>query len=464
LKTSSSSRSADTLVVAFLALCGLRLGLLPLSDNSGFTHLATGIRMVSRGVLPAIPRVDPYTFTAQGEPWVVQSWLASAGVGWAHRLGGEHAVTLVCGVAMGALAWLIASLARTGRPGRTAVAAGAAILVGVPLWAPRPLLVGLLCLGLTVLVVERSWSPWWLVPIVWVWVNSHGSFPLGLAWLALVTAGAWLDRRPISGRYLLGFAVGLVVAAVNPLGPKLLLFPATALSKREAFARVVEWRSPDFASAEGAVILIGLVTAAIVLIRARPAWRDVLPVAVFLVLGLTAARNLTLLAIVLAPALGRALRTATERPQLDTGLFRASAVALALVAVVVAAGAVREPLVDASAYPVAAIVWLEDHQRFEAPHRVVTADNVGNYLELRHGPRGEVFVDDRFDMFPLAVTKDYLAMLDATDRGLAALDRWSIDTVLWESDSDFVRRLLADGEWAEAVRRKAWVVLVRRSD
>ncbi|MEY2426179.1 MAG: hypothetical protein QOI61_1751 [Actinomycetota bacterium] len=422
--------------------------------------------MVAHGILPAIPRADPYSFTATGHEWVVQSWFAEAAVGWAHRLGGEHAVTLMCGLAMGGLAWLVASLARTGRPARTAVAAGAALLVGVPLWAPRPLLAGLLCLGLTVLVVERSWSPWWLVPIVWVWVNSHGSFPLGLAWLLVVAAGAWIDDRTLGDlpRYLVGFGVGLAAAAVNPLGPKMLSFPLTALSKREVFSRVVEWKSPDFHGAEGTVILVGLAVSFAVVVRARLAWRDVLPVALFLALGLLAERNLTVLSIVLAPVLGRALCTDVPRQPMDAGLFRSVTVAMTLAAVVVGVVAVQEPLVDASTYPVQAVRWLEDHHRFAAPHRVVTEDTAANYLELLHGPRAEVFIDDRVDMFPLEVTRDYLAMLDGTDRGIAALDRWKADTVLWRSEEPLAQRLVAEGEWAVAVRRAAWVVLVRRAD
>ena len=63
------------------------------------------------------------------------------------------------------------------------------------------------------------------MPIVWVWVNSHGSFPLGMLWLVLVTAGAWIDRRRISLLYMVAFGLGLVAAAINPLGPKLLVFP-----------------------------------------------------------------------------------------------------------------------------------------------------------------------------------------------------------------------------------------------
>ena len=75
-----------------------------------------------------------------------------------------------------------------------------------------------------------------------------------------------------------------------------------------------------------------------------------------------------------------------------------------------------------------------------------------------------MFIDDRVDMFPLAVTNDYIAMLDGTDRGVAALDRWKVDTVLWRADEALPSRLLADGEWRVAVRRSAWVVLLRRTD
>ncbi len=57
---------------------GLSIGIDQLSDNSFFTHLATGRLILAHG----IPRHDVYSFTAAGEPWVVQSWLASLLYGW----------------------------------------------------------------------------------------------------------------------------------------------------------------------------------------------------------------------------------------------------------------------------------------------------------------------------------------------------------------------------------------------
>ena len=457
---------ADSLAVAVFALLGLWRGLWPIADNSAFTHLATGMRMVRDGLIPAIPRVDPYTFTAHGHEWVVQSWLASFAVGWADRLGGGHAVVVLNGLTMGVLAWLVASLARTGRAWRTAAAASIALLVGAPTWAPRPLLVGLLCLGLLILCVERRWAPWWLVPIVWVWVNSHGSFPLGLAWLVLVTAGAWLDKRQddVPLHYLGAFAVGLIASVANPLGPKLLWFPATALQKREVFSHIVEWQSPDFQSSTGVVMLAGLVLAGLVLARGRLTWRDALPVAVFVGLGLSGERNMAPLGVVLAPVLGRALADAAEPAYVAADRFRVVVTGLAVAGLFTAAFAVQNDAFATTNYPVASVRWLEQHDRFDAPHRVATLDFVGNYLELLHGARGEVFVDDRADMFPLSVERDFRAMREGTDRGVRALDRWDIDTVLWRSGEVFPQRLTANGGWVVADRQKGWVVLTRRSD
>ena len=60
----------------------------------------------------------------------------------------------------------------------------AAVLVpATALWSGRPLLFGLLGLAAVLLAADGRLDPRWLVPICWVWVNTHGSFPFG--------PGAW---------------------------------------------------------------------------------------------------------------------------------------------------------------------------------------------------------------------------------------------------------------------------------
>ena len=214
------------------------------------------------------------------------------------------------------VAWLLARLARTGSALRTLFAGGLAIGIGLGYWAQRPLLFGLIAFAVTVTVVERRLNPWWLVPVVWVWVNSHGSFPLGLLWLGAVAFGAAIDNRawPTDvAQYADAFLVGLAVAAINPLGPRLLWFPLTAGDKREVFRTIVEWRSPDFQTTSGLIALVCIGASLVVLLRTRLPWRDLVPIVGFLALGLLSLRNVTLIAVVFAPVLGRALAAPATR-------------------------------------------------------------------------------------------------------------------------------------------------------
>src|SRR3954454_12776724 len=292
--TEASRRSkltVESLVIAVLTLFGFRIGARPIRDNSMFTHLRTGIDMVRSS---GIPRTDPYSFTAQGSPWVVQSWLAEWTYGVLPQLGGLRAIVFEQGVLAGAVAFLVARLARAGSLLRTAAAGALALGCGIALWSPSPLLFGMVAFAAMVTVVEEDRRRWLLVPIGCVWVNTHGSFVLGLVWLALVAAGELLDTRrlPVERiRQAAWFSAGLLAGAVNPLGPKLLLFPLSVGEKSRVFSRVVEWRSPDFHDPLLLASLLCALVVLVVLLRHLTPWRNIVPVVGFMLLGLLAVRN-----------------------------------------------------------------------------------------------------------------------------------------------------------------------------
>lgn len=457
----SSSRrlpnpSLESLFVATFALLGLRMGLQPLGDNSFFIHLRTGLDLVRTG---HVPRTDPYSFTSGGDPWVVQSWLASAAYGVAERLGGFPAVRVLQGLLYALLAWLIARLVRTGSPWRTALAGALAIGLGLVYWSPRPLAFGLLGLAATVLVVERRRPWWWLVPIVWVWVNSHGSFVLGLGWLVLVAVGERLDgqRRPDVLPWVGGFALGLAVASLNPLGPRLLVFPLAVLGRRESFAQVAEWRSPSFQGATGVFTLVCLMGVLVVVARARPAWRDLLPVAGFVLAGLAAQRNLPMAGVVLAPVLGRALRPSASVPLEDRrpDLHLAIAGLLGVLGLLFVAVAASSPAFELEGYPVRALRLVEPGAR------IATTDIAAGYVILRRGDESRVLMDDRVDLHPVRLATDYVRLLDGRPDALAILERYDPDVVLWETDAALHAQLAASERWRRVGVRDGWAVWVR---
>ena len=440
----------------------LGIGLAPLSDNSFLTHLATGRIIVDDW---HIPRSDPYSFTAGGEPWVVQSWLASTVYGLAEDLGGLDAVRVVMGalvVAIFAVAW---RLTRPATSLLARVAIGALVVgVGASEWTERPLLVGLLCFALTLWAVEADLDPRWLLPAGWVWVNSHGSFPLGLAFLVVAGVGRRLDGQGWAReRRVLGWlGGGVLLGAVNPLGPRLLLFPVELLQRQDILRDVIEWQAPGFTSLGERLFLLQVVLAVFALAR-RPSYRSALLLSVFLAAALLGARNVSVASLVFVPLLaGAAPAVGTLRTATRDGVARVLGATAVAALVVVAMSSLRADPLELEAYPVALLEQLERHEVDLDRVRLVAPDRVGNLVGLRDGPGTAVFFDDRFDMYPEEVVDDALALLRGRPGSLAILDRWEAQLVLVQEEAALAAIVAASADWRDRADANGWVLFCRR--
>jgi hypothetical protein len=257
------------------------------------------------------------------------------------------------------------------------------------------------------------------------------------------------------------------VSIVNPLRGRLLTFPFTLGDKREVFERIVEWTSPNFQSGSARVALVFLVLALLLLIRARLPWRDVVPVVAFMAAGLLATRNLPVTAIVIAPVLGRTLRRPESAParRAELGneqrINRVLAATLAAAFVLFGVSVFRNPGLRLNGYPVAATTYLEGQGLLNGDERVAHRDFVGNYLELRYGRRLPVFIDDRFDMYPVSVSEDYIELLEAGSRSLQILDDRRVDVVLWDNTQPLPNLMRVSGRWEQIHASGDWVVLRR---
>lgn len=453
--------SLSAVVGAVVVMVGAYIGASRLGDNSFFTHLATGRYILENG----FPHSDVYSFTASGERWVVQSWLASVLYGLADRSLGLVGVRLLTAVLAGATAGILWSLTRPARGlvARMAIAS-VGLAVAATLWSPRPLMIGLLLLGLTLLAAERRVPAWVLLPAFWIWVNSHGSFPLGLLALGCLAVGSRLDgeRRPAELRPL-AFAVGgTVLGAVNPLGPVLLTFPVSLLKRQDSLSAVVEWQSPSFSQTYARLFLLVLVMGVAALVR-RPSWRGAVPFVVFMAAGLLATRNIPVAALVMTPAIARGAEGLGQLTgDLRSRLTAALTVLVVLMGCLAVSQRLGQPDLELGDYPVDAVAWM-DQQGLLAPEvRRAHSDVVGNYLELLLGDRAAVFSDDRVDMYPTAVVDDELALIRGTPAWRSVLERWDIDAVLWERGAPITQYLADDPDWRLAYADQRWVVYVRR--
>ena len=448
----------STLLGLASALVGFGIGAQKLGDNSFLTHLATGRRMIDEGVV----RDDAFTWTSNGEPLVVQSWLASLLYGIVDELGGFGGLRLLMAATAGVLGWLVWRLTeRSPSVATRFIVVVPVLFIGLRTWNERPLLLAFVFLASALVVSERGSDPRWLVVIGVLWVNVHGSWPLGIVLLAARWFGARLDRDDASThdfRTAAWLGGGMLVGGVvNPYGPAMLWFPVELLGKQDTLQHISEWQASSFESTWTRLFLV-LIAAAVFASRRAPL-RLVVPGVLFVVAALLSARNIPVAVLVLIPLLAAGLPDVTgPAADRDSSAIRLATAALAAMVAVLAVMTQSGPHTSVERYPIAAVDAMEELGISPADHHVVHQDFVGNFLDLRFGPVGATWIDDRFELHDADLVEDYLALLHAEPEWRDVIDRHDPAAVLWERDRVLVELLTTDG-WSVAWSDDDWVVL-----
>ncbi|MFA5883708.1 MAG: hypothetical protein WDA60_07645 [Acidimicrobiia bacterium] len=465
----------DLLFSAVFALFGFGVGIERLSDNSFFTHLATGRWILDHG----IPRSDFYSYTAPGTRWVVQSWLAEVLYAQLDRSFGAFGIRVLGALTGAAITVLVFRLAlRLSRDRVRASLISVAALGGLyTLWSERPLLLGVLFFVILLWIVEApeclvGRHPYVSLPVLfWLWANVHGTFSLGFAYLGLHLLGRWLDgARPWQGRervLLVGSLIAFAACFVNPYGPALVLFPIELLGRGDILRHVIEWASPNFHDIRGQSFLLWLAVYVAVVARGRNrvSRRDLVVTIPFLILALWALRNVAIAPLVGVPVVARAMAIDPEVADERRRAEQPSPIGWVLAALLLAIGfglvvrAVDQPDFVTTPYPVKAMNALEDRGLIGT--RLLMDDGDAAYAELAYPGRQKVFMDDRYDMFPTAVIYDFFRLSNGSPDWKRVMDEYDVETVVWEKSQPLVQYLRGSGDWTEIHRDKTWVTLVR---
>jgi hypothetical protein len=454
---------------AVFGLFGWAVGISSLSDNSFFWHLRTGEYILDHG----IPHHDVFSYTAPGTKWVAQSWLAELTYGVLFRVFGAFGIRVFVGVVGAAIGMLAYRLAlRLVRERAVACGLALAALGGIyTLWSERPLLIGVLFFLVLLWTVEVPDSrvgrhPLVTLPILfWLWANTHGSFALGFAYLGLHLLGRWFDgRRPWEGRERALLVAGVVAFAltfVNPYGPALVTFPIALLQRGDILSHIIEWRSPDFRKIYGLALGIWLAVYVTALARGRHrvTRRDLVVTLPMLFLALWALRNLAIAPLVGLPVVARAFARDEERPDHTGRRIVVGALSLiGMLALLIGVHAAQGRDFALGTYPVQSMKYVEQHGLLGT--RLLTSDSDAGYVILRYYPAQRVFIDDRYDMYPSKVIYDFFTVADG-DRGWEkVLDRYRVETIVWNPDSTFGAELDASADWQRVhhdAQRAVWV-------
>jgi hypothetical protein len=451
-----------------------------LLDSSTGCHIRTGEYILEHS---SVPRVDPFSFTKNGQPWFAWEWLADLLFARIFAISGMQGLVVSCAVIIASTAICVV---------RHCLWRGAdalTTLVLFQLWVgassihflARPHLFTLLFFAGSVWLINRDRKRntpllWMLAPLTVLWVNLHGGFVALLVSLVIIAIGSAIEALLSSSetsdrawqtakRY--AFVTGSCVAAsvINPYGLAEHRHLISYLSADWIRNLVEEFQSPRF-QANGMLyfellLVIGILTAA--RLAARKEIASALLLLAWAHASLISVRHIPVFAIVCLPLAESELTALRDRwiesgkwtsfakvlrslgSDHAPGLKRLSAwVVTPVVALLLIPIEMRHFSFPATKFPVSSI---ERHAELISGSRVFTLDSWADYLTFRFYPRQKIFVDGRSDFFGRDLSEQYLQVLNGKPGWADVLRQHNVDLVFVPTQSATASLLRLSEDW-----------------
>ncbi len=249
--------SQRVLLPLLLVLVTIKLALNHLSDPDLFWHLRLGMDMLDSGSLPV---TVGYNWPLAGRPYLPNDWLAEILLATAFRIGGFVLLSMFKAMLCVTLVLVLYAVALRRNGGNARGAALAVFLVSLVAtsnFTLRPVLFGMLCLAGVLYTCEQlargRRAALIALPVLFgIWINVHGSWPVGLGAVVAFAAGVLVPvrfgrlgpREGVSGvRPLALLAVPLAAMGllVNPVGGPFLQRPFRLIGHYQDIAVFKEW-------------------------------------------------------------------------------------------------------------------------------------------------------------------------------------------------------------------------------
>lgn len=451
-------------VYLLLLINGSRL----LNDSDTYWHVAVGKWILDH---QTFPRVDIYSFTKAGAPWISTSWLAQVLYAETYQLAGWAGPVVLAAASVAVTFALLAFiLGRRVPPIYAAIIVLVALALSAAHLLARPhvlaLPVMLAWVNGLVSASESCKAPsFWLLPLIVLWANLHGGFILGVALVAPLACDAlWnaerSQRQSLALRWV-GFGICAVVACcVTPYGWQSILASREILQLGELLHLISEWMPPDFGSFSvfEACVLVLIGGALYCGVKLSPP-RIVLVLGLFH-LALSHVRNIEIFAlllplVVLTPLSSQfGLQATRIEKAFPAVLATMLAAILGLSTWAFAADNRFAPTALQS--PAAAADVLKDHNS----KRVLNDLQFGGYLISRGFP---VFIDGRAELYGEQFGMAYYNALQLknVDAFISLLRSYDIDAVLLTPSTPAASLLDHLDGWERAYADETAVVYIR---
>lgn len=232
---------------SWVFLCSLTM-----ADPDLWGHTLYGIRAIEQGVLTEA--TDPFSYTANGDPWFNHEWATEYEYGWLWtNLGNSGLLAWKFSIIAGLVAWLTFTLWRSDSNlgARLLLVTFSTMCLGNFVVFIRPQLVTFLLFPIFLSILNTSWEKWthaaWSLPLLTIlWVNHHGGFLAGVALVGFYASMHWvkffITKVGKENALLMSGVFGCTVLAtfVNPYGYQLHEMLVTHLGTEQ---HVREWQA-----------------------------------------------------------------------------------------------------------------------------------------------------------------------------------------------------------------------------
>jgi hypothetical protein len=427
------------------------------------------------------PGTDPFSWTVAGHPWIAYEWLGDVLIGGVEKYAGFVGLeSLLFAVASAVILALYAyATMRSGNSKAGFVSALVLCSLAFASFTLRPQMIGYFFLVLLLIALERfqqgkMGSLWLLPPLFLIWVNTHGSFIIGLGVIVVYWAAGLTDlnlggietkqwSRQQRVRLELIFLLCLAVLPLTPYGTRLAVYPFDmAFSQPVNVANILEWQPMPFNVVGAKLFLALLVLFFFAQMAIRPVWRAAEVLLFFggVVMACLHVRFVLLFVPFFAPLFATLLARwipAYERKK-DHYLLNAALI-LGLISTIVHYYPKSSDLQTtiAKEFPVNAVAYLRQHP---SPQPMFNTYGFGGYL-VYSGQK--VFIDGRGDLFERGgVLSDYMQTSLIRTGALQVLDRYGVQSCILQRGEPLTVVLAASPDWQRVYQDNVSELFVRR--
>ncbi len=477
-------RLQDVLFVSiFLAVIQLGPRLIN-TDGDLPRHLTMG-RYIIQNL--AIPTVDVFSHTVNGQPFAPHEWLAGVIFYALYYFWGLNGIIIFAGTLIASTFTILYwnGVERTGLKLPIFLLMIFGAMVSSLHWIARPHLLTMFFLAIMLILTERLATKQdvslWVFPfLMLIWVNTHGEFLIGLLIIGTYLAGwAWdyvfhkSDTKPSTG-LILGSAgmLSLIASLINPAGFRIWTTAIGYINNKYLTSHTVEYNPPNFNEPKFWVLLAFIIFSIyLVALNKQPTKTShFLMLAGFGIMSLVSARNIHLYGVVgpfalVATISGSRIHLITK--QFDD-LIRKIEIPtksyfwpIAVVVIFIFASTLEvfkdHNKFDPAMFPVDAVTWLKTNPQ---NGNMFNYFNWGGYLLLNLWPNNLVFIDGQTDVYGEAVTRQYEQVITMAPGWIDVLDQYQVKWIIIPAHFQNGKALTSLG-WHQVYMDDTAVIIVK---